>query len=72
MPLNRSILDTGLCSDPDCNHDHSVLYLHPRCHPRAGVEARYVKATGLLEILCKTCGAPVCRIEVAAGPEVKN
>jgi hypothetical protein len=44
--LTRTDLDASGCGTPNCDHDHSVLYLHGRCHPAAATRARYVKATG--------------------------
>jgi hypothetical protein len=33
----------------------SVLF-HPRCHPEATFNVRYVRSTGLLEVFCAACG----------------
>ena len=53
------------CSDPDCTHDHSVVYLHPRCHPEAGTWASFDKGTGTLTIECVQCQKPFVGILVA-------
>jgi hypothetical protein len=31
--LSKQELDAMGCSIPDCGHDHSIIYLNPRCHP---------------------------------------
>jgi hypothetical protein len=69
MPLTRHDLDATECEDPECHADHSTpeLYFQPACHPGQGHAVRYVKATGLLEIACNTCGRPMAQIEVAPG-----
>jgi len=63
--LTRRDLDSFGCDTPDCGHDHSVLYLIARCHPRAGVDARYVKQTGSLVFECRDCKRLVAEIAVA-------
>jgi hypothetical protein len=60
--VTKKDLDASGCGVPDCGHDHSVLYLHPRCHLRAGTRVRYEKATGLLVVECVRCGREVTRI----------
>jgi hypothetical protein len=64
-PLTRAQIDAFGCGMPNCTHDHSVLYLIGRCHPEAGVDVRYAKATGILTVLCKKCSKLVADVEVA-------
>lgn len=53
----------------DLNHQHShdcaTLYLHARCHLKAGTYARYEKLTGILVIECARCKREIVRILVA-------
>jgi len=54
------------CSIPGCTHaDHKELYLRQRCHPRAGLDVRYEKGSGVLNILCRECKQPVLNVAVA-------
>jgi len=64
LPLTRKQLDVAGCGTPNCDHDHSELYLVQACHPHRGVEAKYVKATGTLLITCQICDAPVAEVRV--------
>ncbi len=66
MILHREELDRQGCASPDCTHDHSVLFLHGRCHPSANVTAAYHKKSGVLEIRCGRCTTLVAEIAVAA------
>jgi hypothetical protein len=56
----RALLDGLQCQAPGCTHeDHDdELYLHSRCHPRAGTIALYMRG-GTLRILCALCQQPV-------------
>jgi hypothetical protein len=65
-PLNRAALDKAGCDNPNCGHDHTVLFLQSACHPGGGVEAAYDKRTGLLTIRCNVCERRVVEVEVAA------
>jgi hypothetical protein len=53
------------CAVPDCGHDHSILYFHARCHPKAGVEAAYEKASRTLTIKCNQCRKLVVQLVIA-------
>lgn len=64
-PLTQKELDVAGCADPDCNHDHTVLFFKQRCHPFTGLEASYDKRSGYLTLICKTCEGPVVTIDVA-------
>ena len=65
MALIRADFDRMKCGNPDCNNhgDEHVLFIHPQCHPDAGVEA-YYKA-GELHFTCLACERPVCPVKVA-------
>jgi hypothetical protein len=67
MALTQAELKNVGCSEPFCEHDHSVLFLHPRCHLKAGTEVSYDKRTGQLTIVCGRCKQHVATIAVAAG-----
>lgn len=60
----RKLLDNEQCHIPDCNHEHDELYLHSKCHPHRGIEACYLRGTGILVVNCKSCHAEVCRFEI--------
>ena len=70
MPLNRIDMDLMAargCQQPGCDHkDHSIFFLHPRCHIRAGTWTSYDRDTGLLSVTCKQCKKLVAEIEVAS------
>lgn len=57
MALTREQLDQGGCGTPGCTHDHTVLYLHGRCHPSTGARVSYDKRTGTLAVACRRCSA---------------
>ena len=73
MLLTTHDLDTALlhgCQMPGCLHtDHpstDVLFLHSRCHPKAGTWAFYsAEERGVLRILCTQCRTLVVTIAVA-------
>jgi hypothetical protein len=60
----RKTLDPMGCSDPNCNHDHSVLFLDPGCH-EAPTWVAYHKATGTLKVMCAECDQTIVEIAVA-------
>jgi hypothetical protein len=68
--VNREFLDDSICSEENCTHDHSRLYLSGDCHPGYPVFIRYVKQTGQLEITCARCDADIVFIQMSYG--VKN
>jgi len=68
-PLTRPELDAQGCGIPYCGHDHSTLYFHSQCHPKAGLEASYIKATGELVLNCQQCHKFVTRLLIAPGQE---
>jgi hypothetical protein len=63
--LSQTELNSIGCGMPNCTHDHSVLFLHARCHVGAGTEAEYEKATGILTIRCIWCKKLVTRLKIA-------
>jgi hypothetical protein len=64
--LYRDDLAPGRCQAPGCDHTHDdELVMNARCHPRAGVEVTYHKATGILEMRCIRCGKEVATLQVA-------
>jgi hypothetical protein len=65
-PLTRVELDATGCSNPGCDHDHTVLFFHPRCHPHRGLIVSYDKRTGLISMKCRVCKRPLRDIAVAA------
>ncbi len=64
MTLTRVVLDKMGCATPFCGHDHSILYLHAQCHPRAKLDARYVKDDGVLILTCAVCQKETARVAV--------
>ena len=64
--LTRSALDATGCGDPGCTEDHSIIYLHPKCHPDAGTWTSYNKDTGTLAVECTECEMVLARIKVAS------
>jgi hypothetical protein len=63
--LTRQQLDQAGCGTANCGHDHSVLHLNAGCHSARGLEVRYVKATGAIEVVCYVCEKPIATIKVA-------
>ena len=63
--LTCTELNTFNCSNPDCTEDHTVVYLHQRCHPDAGTWVNFDKATGALMLECMECHKPFISILVA-------
>lgn len=64
MSLTRKDLDNAGCAVPACGHDHSVIYLHARCHLNAKLSVCYEKATGELVIRCGECEELIQRMMV--------
>lgn len=53
------------CGNPNCNHHHSILFMHPRCHPNAGLDAMYSKPTGTMHLICRECEDTILCVKVA-------
>lgn len=54
------------CSMPGCTHaEHKEIFVHQRCHPLASLDARYVKGSGVLNLICSECKRPVLDVAVA-------
>ena len=66
MSISRKELNQLGCNVPDCGHDHSVLYIHSQCHPKAGCTVLYQRDNGLLVFTCGRCKKFICDILVAA------
>lgn len=58
-------MDAAGCGTPNCTHDHTILYLHSRCHPGRGAEVYYDKRTGVLTVKCRVCKRPIALVAVA-------
>jgi hypothetical protein len=65
LVCTREDMDRAGCGNPTCTHDHTVLFLHAACHPRAGLDVAYDKRTGRLTVSCRTCDKVVDVIAVA-------
>jgi hypothetical protein len=65
MALTREEMDRAGCGNPACDHDHTILFLHAGCHPRAGLKVAYDKRVGVLTIACKRRDKGVAEIAVA-------
>jgi hypothetical protein len=66
MPcLTRQTLADQGCGTPFCGHDHTVLFLHSRCHVNGGTSVSYDKRTGELTIVCARCKTLVAKVKVA-------
>lgn len=63
-PLTKSDLDAMGCGSPECDHDHSVLFLVAECHPGVAVNLRYDKNRGQLIATCHSCHRKAARIEL--------
>lgn len=66
-PLTANELNGLTCGAPGCTHnDHeSGMFLHSRCHPKAGTEVEY--RNGVLYVRCNTCKKTTANIAVALG-----
>ncbi len=54
------------CSVPGCTHaDHQQVFIHPKCHPSAGLSVRYERGSGKLNILCRECKQPIVDVSVS-------
>ena len=68
MSLTRDDLDRMAargCDMPGCDHaDHEEIYLHARCHLRAGTRVSYRRGSGLLRIACRQCRQEIATVLV--------
>lgn len=62
-------LDVAECDNPDCDHTGKCgpLVLKARCHPSAGLTAKYHE--GLVVLACAECGATVVQLVIANKPD---
>lgn len=65
MALTQQELNKMGCGVENCGHDHSELFLKQRCHIHKGCDVKYIKATGLLRVMCRQCHRLVAEIKVA-------
>jgi hypothetical protein len=69
--MTREDLEGVGCEVEGCTCGGSRLVLNARCHPGHGVEARFDKRTGELELCCAKCKHGIARLLVASrGEEV--
>lgn len=63
--LTRKDLDASRCASCDNGkeHKHDPIFLHGRCHIKAGTWVSYVG--GVISVECCECGAPIAKIKVA-------
>jgi len=48
----------GGCQSPDCDHKHhsnDPMFLHPRCHPKAGTWVSVNAETRTIRVACAAC-----------------
>jgi hypothetical protein len=64
LTVTKEQLDASGCSSPNCNHDHSTLYIHAVCHISSAVCVKYEKKTGLIIVECAECDKEVIRIKL--------
>lgn len=46
--------------------DHEAEWIHSRCHPSAGMRARYSHKERVLVLACRKCNQFVCMVAVAS------
>ena len=49
----------------ECDEPHDFIYIDPRCHPQAGIQARYNCRDHLLRVECAECGRTVAEVSVS-------
>lgn len=62
--MNSAQLNEMHCSTPGCLCRDKEIFLVPRCHPEAGLEACYYKTVQRLYLNCARCKEFVCTVEV--------
>jgi hypothetical protein len=76
--MTREDLDKAAvrgCENPHCKHDHhrgEPIVLYPRCHVQSSVHVEYTAGSGVLRVLCATCGEPIVGIAVASEKNVTS
>ena len=58
----REQADQFQCENPDCPSGSHAIYVNPRCHPDAGIEAFYFD--GWMHMHCAYCNKPIMRMLV--------
>lgn len=54
---------SGGCQAEGCGHEHGPMFLHPRCHPRAGTWVSVDVATRKLCVACAKCRKIVVEVQ---------
>jgi hypothetical protein len=49
-----------------CDERHDFVYIDPKCHPEASIQAAYNRASKLLRIECLECGREVVMVRVTS------
>jgi hypothetical protein len=69
MSVYKEDMDVWRCTVPNCEHrDHSIMWIHARCHPEAPVQVCYVKERGVLRVECLKCKRLIVEVAVAPQP----
>lgn len=63
-PLTRDVMDEGTCKCGKCSQEDEPA-IQQRCHPHAGLTARYIRKDGIIVIRCLECGGPMAKVRVA-------
>lgn len=57
------------CTDPTCTNPHSAgrteVFLHAKCHDKAGTWSYYDVMSKSIIVICKACRARVAEVKVA-------
>ena len=72
-PMVSEVLDQitqGGCDVPDCDHDHSTLYLEPRCHPGKGCNVIYYRGASIIHFECAKCAKPVASFHLPSAAAI--
>ena len=69
MPLPNGLtiaeLEGSVCAWGEDNCDNSTIFLHGKCHPKAGADVSYTKGEGKLVVKCAECKALIAEVAVA-------
>lgn len=64
--LHVEDLEESHCDE--CGEVAREMVLEGRCHPGAGVVAKYIRGEGVIDLHCRDCGEHVCYVAVAGRP----
>jgi hypothetical protein len=56
------------CGMPGCEENHSTLFLHSRCHIKAGVLAEVCEFDPVIHIVCAKCRGHIGDVALAKKP----